>query len=74
MFGSKNSELTRKYASIWLEAITFGLKRSVRVAYSQKPTATKTSAMPSSTRNPTRSRRGDQSRSRMTANSSAKGT
>ena len=42
MFGSKNSELTRKYSSSWLEAMTFGLSSSERVAYSTKPTATKT--------------------------------
>ena len=40
MFGSKKSELTRKYSSSSLEAITFGLNSSVRVAYSTKPTAT----------------------------------
>ena len=46
MFGSKNSELTRKYASSSFEAITFGLKISERVAYSTNPIATKTSASP----------------------------
>ena len=46
MFGSKNSELTRKYASSSFDAITFGLKISDRVAYSTNPIATKTSASP----------------------------
>ena len=40
MFGSKNSELTRKYSSSSFDAITFGLSSSARVAYSTKPTAT----------------------------------
>ena len=44
MFGSKNSELTRKYSSTWLEAITFGFSSRCRVWNSQKPIAVKTSA------------------------------
>ena len=44
MFGSKNSELTRKYSSTWLEAITFGFSSRWRVWNSQKPTPAKTSA------------------------------
>ena len=39
MFGSKNSELTRKYSSTWLEAITFGFSSRWRVWNSQKPIA-----------------------------------
>jgi len=31
MFGSKKSELTRKYSSTWLEAITFGFSSRLRV-------------------------------------------
>ena len=31
MFGSKNSELTRKYSSTWFEAITFGFSSRLRV-------------------------------------------
>ena len=73
MFGSKKSELTRKYCSNWFEAMTFGLSSSRRVAYSQKPTATKSSASTTSTRITACSRRGDQLRSRMTTNSSANG-
>ncbi len=74
MFGSKNSELTRKYSSSSLEAITFGLRSRERVAYSTKPTATNTSASPASTSRPARSRRGDHSTSRSRPKSSAKGT
>ena len=44
MFGSKNSELTRKYSSTWLEAITFGFSSSSRAWYSQKPIAVNASA------------------------------
>ena len=44
MFGSKNSELTRKYSSTWLEAITFGFSSRCRVWNSQKPIAVKISA------------------------------
>ena len=44
MFGSKNSELTRKYSSTWLEAITFGFSSSSRVWNSQKPIAVNASA------------------------------
>ena len=40
MFGSKNSELTRKYDSNWFELITFGLSSRWRVAYSTKPIPT----------------------------------
>ena len=46
MFGSKNSELTRKYSSSSFDAITFGLSSSERVAYSTNPIAVKTSASP----------------------------
>src|ERR671915_337831 len=44
MFGSKNSELTRKYSSTWLEAITFGFSSRLRVWNSQKPMPAKASA------------------------------
>ena len=74
MLGSKKSELTRKYSSSSLEAITFGLSSSRRVAYSTKPTAANASASPISTPKPARSSRVDQSMSRRTANSSANGT
>ena len=66
MLGSKNSELTRKYCSNWLEAMTFGFSSKLRVAYSTKPTATKATASTTSTRSTAWRRRGDQSRSRMT--------
>ncbi len=44
MLGSKNSELTRKYDSTMFALITLGFSRSLRRAYSTKPTRTKTSA------------------------------
>ena len=44
MFGSKNSELTRKYSSTWLDAITFGFSSRWRVWNSQNPIAVKTRA------------------------------
>ena len=74
MFGSKNSELTRKYSSSSFEAITFGLSSSERVAYSTKPMATKASASPTSTSRPALSSFGGHSMSRRTANRSANGT
>ena len=44
MFGSKNSELTRKYETNWFEAMTFGFHSRWRVAYSTNPIATNVSA------------------------------
>ena len=43
MFGSKKSELTRKYERNWLASITFGFHRRRRVAYSPNAIATNTS-------------------------------
>ena len=52
MFGSKNSELTRKYGLISLAASTFALEISSRpVAASTKPTAANSSASPTTTQN-----------------------
>src|SRR5438132_1147126 len=48
MFGSKNSEFTRKYVSNWLDAMTFGLSSSDFVAYSTNPIATNSTASPTS--------------------------
>ena len=74
MFGSKNSELTRKYSSTWLEAITFGFSSRWRVSNSQKPIAANTSASTTSTPPPQASRRGVHSIPRSSTNSSANGT
>ena len=47
MFGSKKSELTRKYDPNAFDAITFGFRSSVRVSYSTNPITANTSASPS---------------------------
>ncbi len=44
MFGSKNSELTRKYDSNWFDSISFWLRNRCLVAYSRKPTPANASA------------------------------
>ena len=74
MFGSKKSELTRKYSSTWLEAMTFGFSSRLRVWNSQKPTPAKTSASRTRAPPPQASRRGVHSRPRSNAKSSTNGT
>jgi len=49
MFGSKNSELTRKYDSNSFDAITLRFQRRCRVAYSTNPIPTKTRASTAAT-------------------------
>ena len=44
MFGSKNSEFTRKYDSNWFDSMTLRFHKSCRLAYSQNPIVTKSSA------------------------------
>ena len=74
MFGSKKSELTRKYSSTWLEAITFGFSSRWRVWNSQKPIPVNTSARNSSAPPPHASVRGVHGRPRSSAKSNANGT
>ncbi len=48
MFGSKNTELTVKYACSWLAAISFGFRKIVLVSYSTNPTRANSTASPAS--------------------------
>ena len=74
MFGSKNSELTRKYSSTWLEAITFGFSSRWRVWNSQKPIAGEDQRERDQRRAAPRQRRGVHGSPRSSAKSSANGT
>jgi hypothetical protein len=51
MFGSKNSEFTRKYDSNWFDSINFWLRKMCLVAYSTKPTPANTTASATDTPN-----------------------
>ena len=46
MFGSKNTELTVKYAWTWLAAISFGFRKIVLVSYSTNPTSPNSDRQP----------------------------
>ncbi len=74
MFGSKNTELTVKYACTALAAISLGFRRIVLVAYSTKPTTANRTASPASKVKQPRVRRGVQSSRRSRQNASANGT
>ena len=74
MFGSKKSELTLKYDSNWFDSITLRFQSSWRVAYSQKPIPTNTSARTTASPKHCTTSRADQRIVRSNFNRSANGT
>ena len=74
MSGSKNTELTVKYAWRSLAAISFGLSSRCLVSYSTNPRSANTTASATTARRHSATSRASHSISRSRQNSSANGT